>query len=64
MPKKDIYYPEEAIEAECHVSGYPVPSVEWVHGTGSINVSKITKNTLFKNICLKSKNLSRLMHGR
>lgn len=40
MPKKDIYYPEEPIEAECRVSGYPVPTVEWVHGTGSINVSE------------------------
>jgi hypothetical protein len=39
MPKKDIYYPDEPIEAECRVSGYPVPTVEWVHGTGSINVS-------------------------
>ena len=39
MPKKDIYYPDEPIEAECRVSGYPVPTVEWVHGTGSRSVS-------------------------
>lgn len=38
-PKKDIYYPSEPIEAECRVTGMPVPTVEWVHGTGSMNVS-------------------------
>lgn len=32
-PKENINYPAEPIEAECRVSGMPVPTVEWVHGT-------------------------------
>lgn len=38
-PKKDIYYPSEPIEAECKVTGMPTPQVEWVHNSGSIDVS-------------------------
>lgn len=39
VPKKDIYYPAEPIEAECRVTGMPVPTVEWVHNSGSMHVS-------------------------
>ncbi|XP_070491957.1 neural/ectodermal development factor IMP-L2 [Chironomus tepperi] len=48
MPKKDIYYPDEPIEAECRVSGYPVPTVEWVHGTGSRNNDDFETNTIME----------------
>lgn len=41
MPKKDIYFPSEPIEAECRVTGMPVPQVEWVHGSsGALTVSQ------------------------
>jgi hypothetical protein len=39
FPNKDIYYPNEPIEAECRATGMPLPTVEWVHGTGSFIVS-------------------------
>ncbi|CRK99358.1 CLUMA_CG012565, isoform B [Clunio marinus] len=45
-PKKDIYFPSEPIEAECRVTGMPVPVVEWVHGTGSINNNDFEMNTI------------------
>lgn len=38
-PKADIYYPAEPIEAECRVTGMPVPTVEWVHGSAFKEVS-------------------------
>lgn len=38
-PKENIYYPAEPIEAECRVSGMPVPTVEWMHGSALKEVS-------------------------
>lgn len=38
LPKKDIYFPLEPIEAECKVFGMPVPVVEWVHNSRVIHV--------------------------
>lgn len=38
-PKKDIYYPQESIQAECKVTGMPIPIVEWVQGTEMRDVS-------------------------
>lgn len=43
FPNKDIYFPLEPIEAECRATGMPVPTIEWVHGTGSFNVSFLSK---------------------
>lgn len=48
-PKKDIYYPAEPIEAECRVTGMPVPTVEWVHGTGSMNNNDFETNTILEH---------------
>jgi hypothetical protein len=54
VPKKDIYYPAEPIEAECRVTGMPVPTVEWVHNSGSMHVSFLRQFASESNLNWKS----------